>query len=67
MSRTTNGRNRRRLGLKRETLRKLSADQLGRVAGGTWGDSADCESAACVETANCDTATCWFGTGSRFC
>ena len=67
MSRNANGRNRRRLELKRETLQKLSVDQLGRVAGGSWGDTWDCDTGACVETANCDTSTCWFGTGSRFC
>jgi len=60
--RNRNGRDRRRLELKRETLRKLLPAELGRVAGGT---SFGCESMPCWDTADCDTA--WLGTGSRFC
>ena len=54
---------RRRLALKRETVRKLSAADLGRVAGGTdftagcWADTDWCG----------DTSGCWLGTGSRLC
>jgi len=63
MSRRTNRSERRRLSLKRETLRKLSVDQLGQVAGGTW----ECETAWCVETEACDTTDCWYTAGSRYC
>jgi hypothetical protein len=62
MMRNRTGRDRRRLALKRETLRTLSLDQLGRVAGGTsWG----CTTDGCCETDDC--AAGWVGTTSRFC
>ncbi len=61
MSRHAHGGDGRKLGLKKETLRKLSLDQLARVAGGSWEPA----TAECVETDDCDTN--WMSTGSRFC
>ena len=63
MSRRTNRSERRKLGLKKETLHRLSLDQLARVAGGT---SWDCESCPCLETNDCDPGG-WMGTGTRYC
>jgi hypothetical protein len=57
---------RRRLSVKRETLRRLSGVDLARVAGGTG-------SWVCVDdTSNCDTEcceslVCGYGTTSKFC
>lgn len=62
MSRPTNRTERRRLSLKRETLRKLSVDQLGQVAGGTSWDCSD----GCFPTEDC-TTDCWYTAGSRYC
>lgn len=62
MGRRDDGQARRKLALKRETVRKLSLVDLARVAGGTWGEwTWDCE------TTTCDTTECWMSTGSRFC
>ena len=61
MSRRDDRRGRRRLALRRETVRALSAIDLTRVAGGTYGESWDCE------TAGCDTTDCWQSAGSRYC
>ena len=72
MSRRTNGGERRRLGLKRETVRRLSARDLGQVAGGTWEGSWTCGESyyGCAETTDCS-AACTAGdcmsTGTRFC
>jgi hypothetical protein len=65
MGRRNDRRTPRRLALKSETIRALSAVDLGRVAGGTWtegcfGDTFDC-------TLGCDTTECWHSAGSRFC
>lgn len=64
MSRRDDRRARRRLALKRETIRALSATDLGRAAGGTWGGTWDCDN---VETEACDTTECWYSAGSRYC
>jgi hypothetical protein len=63
MSKRPTDRARRTLSLRRETLRKLSSQDLVRIAGGTdsgtWG---------CVpETDGCDTTQCWLSTVSRYC
>lgn len=62
MSRRDDRRARRRLGLRRETVRALSAIDLTRVAGGTYGDTWDC-------TGDCaaDTYDCWQSNGSKYC
>lgn len=68
MSRHNNGNERRKLALKRETLRRLSARDLGRAAGGSYGFTEDCgDTVACAESAGCDTTGCWFSTGTRYC
>ena len=61
MSRRDDRRGRRRLALRRETVRALSALDLTRVAGGTYGDSWDCVTEAC------DTSDCWYTKGSLLC
>ncbi len=62
MSRRDDRRGRRRLALRRETVRALSALDLTRVAGGTgWTESCDCW------TDGCDTTDCWYTKGSRYC
>jgi hypothetical protein len=64
MGKRDNVRARRRLSLQRETLRRLAARDLAQVAGGTdYGGTWGCP----VETADCDTSECWFGTTSKFC
>lgn len=60
MSKRQDRRDRRRLSLRRETLRKLSDLDLGRIAGGT--DTYGCE----FETDYCTTDP-WMSGGSRFC
>ncbi len=73
MSRHAHGGERRKLGLKRETVRRLSALDLGRVAGGTWDVfTAGCgwTEEGCVETNDCSAACSavdCMSTGSRFC
>jgi hypothetical protein len=68
MGRRNDRRTRRRLALKTETIRALSAADLGRVAGGTWTETGECfgETFDCW-TAGCDTTDCWYTNGSRFC
>ncbi len=66
MSRRDDRRGRRRLALKRETVRALSAMDLTRVAGGTYGDSAWCGSWEC-STEDCDTTDIYQSAGSRYC
>lgn len=63
MSRRPTDRERRRLSLRRETLRKLDRFDLGQVAGGTEMGTWGCD----TETLGCDTGDCWLGTNSRFC
>ena len=68
MGRRNDRRTRRRLALKIETIRALSAVDLGRVAGGTWGGTGECYGETCdCPSAGCDTTDCWYTAGSRFC
>jgi hypothetical protein len=60
MSKRQDRRDRRRLSLRRETLRKLSDLDLGRIAGGT-DTYGGCE----PDTVECDTG--WMSGGSRLC
>jgi hypothetical protein len=62
MSRETNGRDRRKLGLRRETLRQLGARDLAQVAGGTWNKTDNCDDQWTRECAESQV-----GTTSRFC
>jgi len=74
MTRRTNRTERRRLSLKRETLRTLSQRSLGQVAGGSWWMTDAChESDACPDSAesvactgDCTIVGC-YSTGSRYC
>lgn len=63
MGKRDNQRARRRLSLRRETLRRLSARDLTQVAGGTDFGTWGCP----VETEGCDTTECWLGTTSKWC
>lgn len=67
MSRRTNGSGRRKLRLERETLRRLSARDLGQVAGGTGLYTQACveDSCDCFETADCTNNG--YSTGTRYC
>jgi len=61
MSGRDDRRGRRRLALRRETVRALSDLDLTRVAGGTYTESCDCW------TDGCDTSECWYTKGSLYC
>jgi len=60
MSRRDDRRGRRRLALKRETVRALSAMDLTLVAGGTWTDTVECWTVDC-------TTDVFQSAGSRYC
>jgi hypothetical protein len=64
MSRRTDANKRRKLGLKRETVRQLSARDLGQVAGGSWYVTDACDGTYPLPTGACFSGV---GTGSRFC
>lgn len=68
MSKRQTDAGRRKLSLKKETLARLSQDDLARVAGGTgyWTWGCD-DTSNCLETACCDTHWCGYGTTSKFC
>ena len=66
MSRRDDRPGRRKLALRRETVRALSDIDLTRVAGGTWTETWDCETRG-SETWVGDTEVCGYSAGSRYC